>query len=209
MSARSGGGGVIPVAPKPEPPQFDRRVRRPGLAWMKKKRINLEADVATIKESLPPYWRKCLDDLHAAYGGICAYVCVYIEKITGQASVDHFIAKSGKLSLAYEWDNYRLACARMNSRKRAFDDVLDPMTLAPETFYLEFLTGRVYPNPDLHAGTKAAADKTIARFGLDDPDCRDLRMKYFDDYLNKDISEVYFRKRCPFVWFEAKRQGLL
>lgn len=176
---------------------------------MTKQGINPNSNVATIKKKLPSYWRACLDDLHAAYDGICAYVCVYIEKITGQPSVDHFVAKSGKLSLAYEWANYRLACARMNSRKREFDDVLDPMELAPQTFYLEFVTGKIYANPHLAVDIRAAADQTIARLGLDDPDCRHLRMSYFNEYLDKNISETFLRKRCPFVWLEARRQGLL
>lgn len=178
------------------------------MAWIRRKRLSPNADLPDGVK-IPDYWRECLDDLHVAYRGVCAYICVHIEKVTGQPSVDHFVAKSRKLALAYEWRNYRLACSRMNARKREFDDVLDPFSLASGTFRLEFGTGKIFPDPDLRADEKALAERTIERLGLDDPDCRSLRMKWFTDYIGRHISADYLRRHSPFVWLEAERQGLL
>jgi uncharacterized protein (TIGR02646 family) len=160
---------------------------------------------------IKPYWRDCLTDLHTAYDGICAYLCVFVERVTGGASVDHFIAKSNIANLAYEWSNYRLACSTMNSHKRELNDVLDPFTLTPNSdfFHLELLTGKIYPNPKLPNNDLDAVKDSIKRLHLDDGGCRELRARWFQEYLTKEITEAYLRKRSPFVWYEAKRQKLI
>ncbi|MCA9705348.1 MAG: hypothetical protein KDK70_05845 [Myxococcales bacterium] len=156
-----------------------------------------------------------MDELHESYGGICAYLCVYIERCTGGVSTDHFVAKSKTAGLAYEWSNYRLACATMNARKRDFEDVLDPFALEPDTFRLELVTGHIYPNPHLSSPALARAQQTIDRLDLDDDGCRELRSRKFRDYVRVRGSEAnpmleqQFRRDTPFVWLEASRQGLL
>lgn len=165
---------------------------------------------------LVPYWRDCLEDLYEQYDGICAYLGIHIERVTGTPSVDHFIAKSRNVRLAYEWSNYRLACSRMNSRKRDFNDVLDPFSdvLIWDLFRLELVTGRIYPSQDfpnleLNPYAMRPVEKTIERLGLDSPDCRQERANWFSEYLSKSITSDYLRKKSPFVWFEALRQKLL
>lgn len=155
-------------------------------------------------------WRgDCLTALHRAYGGVCAYLCVFVERCTGGMSVDHFVAKSALAGLAYEWSNYRLACTTINSRKRDFDDVLDPFELEPNGFHLELTTGRIFPNPGLESAPMARVVQTIERLGLDDPLCREMRVRWFDEYLNCPLPQEYLRQKSPLVWIEAKRQGLL
>ncbi len=73
-------------------------------------------------------WR-CLNELYSLYNGICAYACVLIPPVTGGRSVEHFAPKMKHPDYAYEWKNYRLVCSLMNSRKRDFEDVLDPSCL--------------------------------------------------------------------------------
>jgi hypothetical protein len=192
---------VIPVTPKPEPGDFDQKVRQKGTAWLQANNLP--------QTELPPYWRDCLGDLHREYAGICAYISVYIEPVTGTRTADHFIAKSSDPNLAYEWDNYRLACGLMNSRKRDFDDVLDPFELEPETFRLVLYTGQILPVRPPDSPLWGLADATIRRLRLDDDDCRSLRRHYYLDYRQGEISESYLRRRAPFVWQEAQRQGLL
>jgi uncharacterized protein (TIGR02646 family) len=143
------------------------------------------------------------------YGGICAYVCVYIELVTGSPSVEHFVPKSKALNQAYEWDNYRLACTKINSRKRDFLDVLDPFTLAAGWFELNLLDGSIFPNTALTAAHRKKVQQTIDRLKLDDAECRELRLSHFNDFVAKEISSAYFKKRSPFVWLEAQRQGML
>ena len=200
---------MIPVQPQPEPGFFDAEVRAKGLAHLKAKGYALDQPLpagATIE----PHWRgDCLTALHQAYGGVCAYLCVFVERITGGMSVDHFIAKSALAGLSYEWSNYRLACSVMNSRKRDFDDVLDPFELEPDWFHLDLTCGRIFPNPELEPAQTALVTQTISRLGLDDPLCRELRVRWFDEYLTEPLPESYLRRKSPFVWAEAQRQGLL
>ncbi|MCW8206724.1 hypothetical protein D8B24_06615 [Verminephrobacter aporrectodeae subsp. tuberculatae] len=199
---------MIPVAAQPEPPTFDAMVRRKGLAHLAKKGFSPNQPLPP-KADITPYWRACLPDLHQAYGGVCAYLGIFLERVVGGGSVDHFIAKSTHAGLAYEWSNYRLACSRMNSRKREYSDVLDPFSMAPDLFFLELASGRIYPNPDLDAPQMRRVKKTIKRLDLDDPLCRDLRTRWYQDYLEHSLPAVYLKEKSPFVWYEADRQGLL
>jgi hypothetical protein len=199
---------MIHVAAQPEPASFDKQVRQKGIAWLRKKKIVLDQPLPP-KTTIEPYWRHCLDDMHASYNGCCAYLAVFFERVTGGGSVDHFIAKSQRADLAYEWSNYRLACSRLNSRKRDYDDVLDPFEVETGWFRLELVSGRIYPCPDLHVELHTQVAATIERLGLDDPGNREIRARHFQNYFEKAYPEEYLRSYSPFVWLEAQRQGLL
>ena len=198
---------MIPVMPQPEPATFDKKVRQKGSNYLRAQGFSLSHPIPKDAE-LRPYWRDCLDDLHSSYQGICAYLCVFIERVTGGTSVDHFIAKSRLAGLAYEWSNYRLACSVMNSRKSNYDSVLDPFEVRDGWFHLELVSGRIYPNPCFPSDKKAVED-TIKCLGLDDPQCREMRARRYLYYINKEISSDYLRKHSPHVWQEANRQRLL
>ena len=116
---------MIHVAPKDEPPDFDERVRQPGLKALERG-----------DNPLPAYWRRCLDDLYRQYDRICAYACVLIPPVTRGRSVEHFAPKKKHRDHTYEWDNYRLVCSVMNSRKWEFEDVLDPFEISDEWFQM-------------------------------------------------------------------------
>lgn len=206
---------MIPVTAQPEPAAFDTEVRQKGLAHLNKRGFSLNQPLPP-KADIEPYWRACLTDLHQAYDGVCAYLGIYIERVMGGASVDHFIAKSASARLAYEWSNYRLACSAMNSRKRDFSDLIDPFSdvLIWELFRLELVTGRIYPSPEfpnlyLNSFAMKPVERTIERLGLDDPQCRELRARQYQEYLQYDLPADYLKQKSPFVWYEANRQGLL
>lgn len=199
---------MIPVAAQPEPAAFNAEVRQKGLAHLNKKGFPLDQPLPP-KANIEPYWRACLTDLHKTHGGVCAYLGVFFERVMGGGSVDHFIAKSANAGLAYEWSNYRLACSTMNSRKREYSDVLDPFFLAHDLFRLQLSTGHIYPNPDLDVVPMRLVEETIERLGLDDPQCRELRARWYQDYLEHHLPTNYLKDKSPFVWFEANRQGLL
>ncbi len=199
---------MIPVQEKPAPDRFDQAVRQKGLAFLRRMEVAMDQPLPE-QIQLEPYWRACLDDLHEAYGGICAYLCVYIERIVGGVSVDHFVAKSKKASLAYEWSNYRLACMTMNCRKRDYEDALDPFTILDGWFQLELVTGRIYANPEAPPDVRKQVVATIDRLGLDDLPCREMRSRHFQEYCEGFFSADFLRRHSPFVWYEARRQGLL
>ena len=203
-----GMAAMIPVQEVPAPESFDKAVRQKGVKF-------LQQIGAVMEQPLPegtrlePYWRACLDDLHRAYHGVCAYLCVYVERITGGVSVDHFIAKSQKAGLAYEWSNYRLACTTMNSRKRDYDDALDPFAILDDWFRLELVSGRIYANSESHPDVQRQVTDTIRRLGLDDGGCREMRARHFQEYREGLYTADFLKRRSPFVWYEANRQGLL
>ena len=190
---------MIHVTPIDEPPDFDERVRQPGLQAL-----------ARGDNPLPDYWRRCLDDLYQLYEGICAYACVYIPKVTGGRSVEHFAPKSKHRNDAYEWQNYRLVCSVMNSRKREFEDVLDPFEVEDGWFRLQLTTMKVLPNTTLPQDIKNAIADTIRRLKLNQSDCIEARSNYYVEYISgEDPLPFRLLKRwSPFVAMEVERQGL-
>ncbi|WP_265283769.1 hypothetical protein [Verminephrobacter aporrectodeae] len=73
---------MIPVAAQPEPPTFDAMVRRKGLAHLVQKDFSPNKPLPP-KADIEPYWRACLTDLHQAYGGVCAYLGIFLERVVG------------------------------------------------------------------------------------------------------------------------------
>lgn len=201
---------MIPLTLKPEPPLFNTRVRIPGLNHLRDKGINISRPLPSGTK-ITSYWTReeGLDELYKEYNGVCAYLAVYFERIMGGATVDHYLPKTLRPDLAYEWENYRLSSSIMNSRKNDYLDVIDPIFMQNNWFFLELTTGRIYPNDALEDIKKNAVSLTITRLGLDEGLSRKLRTDYWDDYINGDISSNYLQRKAPLVWYEANRQGLL
>ncbi|MDD4962952.1 MAG: hypothetical protein PHI11_03415 [Gallionella sp.] len=198
---------MIPVSLQPEPVDFDVKVRQLGRTWLANNGIALNA--APPKGSaLPNYWTHSNKPLWDAYSGICAYLAIYFEWATGASSTDHFVAKSKHAGDAYEWNNYRLSCLGANRNKNKFDDVLDPIGLVQDKFFLNLATGEIQANPALGEADKEVAGKTIIRLKLDSAEHNQMRAKHFVRYLRKKDEES-LKELSPFVWYEAQRQGLL
>jgi uncharacterized protein (TIGR02646 family) len=200
---------VIPVTEKPEPKDvFDELVRQPGQTWLRENKIALDQPPPDPAK-LPTYWRNTQKELWTAYDGVCAYLCIFFEWPLGAHSTDHFIAKSRLAGQAYEWSNYRLSCLGMNRARNRFDDVLDPFEIAADTFVLNLATGDINPNPGLPDDVRQRAEATIERLGLRDDETKKMRASHFQDYLEHHVDQAYLKRRSPFVWYEANRQGLL
>jgi hypothetical protein len=174
------------------------RVQKPGL------RAQQETPPRT-----PPLWRgECLRQLWEAYDGICAYLCIFIPRGSGARSVDHFVPQSRRPDLLYEWSNYRLACSLMNSRKKQFEDVLDPFEVEDGWFVLDLSFLQVLPNPDLDEATRRRVQATIDRLDLNDNECLQAREKDYDAYLKRELPYDLLERWSPFVAREMRRQGL-
>lgn len=213
---------MIRVEPAPEPPDFDARVRRPGLSAL----AELAGEGPTVRrrgpkrkaivrrredlrpEDFPPLWREATGDLLSAYGRLCAYACLYIEPITGAATVDHWAPKSTAWNRVYEWDNYRLACSLMNANRREFGDVIDPFEVREGMFALDLVALKAVPGP-LAGAREAEVIATIERLGLDGSDYSEALADYYHDYLEGHISLHRLQKRAPFLARELRRQGRL
>lgn len=200
---------MIQVMPAPEPPTFDARVRKPGLRAVAelvgepaapKRRGPKRKQVAKRREDLssehfPAFWREVTCDLLSAYGRVCAYACLYIERITGSATVDHWAPKSMTWDRVYEWDNYRLACSLMNARKNEFGDVLDPFCVVDGLFALDLVKLKAVPGPMAGAQTRAV-EETIRRLGLDGVDYAEALADYYHDYRDGQISLARLERRA-------------
>ncbi len=213
---------MIRVEPAPEPPDFDKRVRRPGLSAI----AELVGEGPTIRRTGPkrkavasrredlrakdfrPFWHEATDALLSAYDRLCAYACLYIERITGSATVDHWAPKSLVWDRVYEWDNYRLACSIMNANKQAFGDVIDPFEVEEGMFALDLVKLKAVPGPAAGA-REAEVTATIKRLGLDGSDYSEALGDYYHDYLEGHISLHRLQKRAPFLAQELRRQGRL
>ncbi len=210
---------MIRVEQAPEPADFDSKVRQPGLRaiaelvgdpTLPKRPGRKRAVVATSREAIPvdkfpALWIKALPELLEAYGRVCAYMSFYIEPVTGAASVDHMLPKSLHWQEVYEWCNYRLACARMNSRKNDYRDVLDPFEIEGDWFRIELVGYQVIPAAQLPADIEAQVQATIDRLKLNDYECLKLREAYATAYQQGDISQHFLRQRAPFLAREIER----
>ncbi len=199
---------MIHVEPQPEPKDFDEKVRSKGRRWLQKHAIDCTAPLPPGTK-LYPYWQGCLQSLYENYGGTCAYLAIFFEISAGGGTVEHFVPKSLRPDLAYEWDNYRLACSPINSRKRDFTDVLDPFEVEDDWFYMDFVSGRIFPNPHLEAPLQERIQKTIIRLKLDCGAHREMRARHYQDYCEGRVTAEFLRRQSPFVWKEAERQKLL
>jgi hypothetical protein len=189
---------MIPVKRQPEPASFDKTVRQPGLQFVRD----------NPGKKLNPHWRKCIDDLWIAYSGVCAYMCLHIHRVTGALTVEHMIAKSSRVDLAYEWSNYRLVCSTLNGRKSDYDDVLDPFLIKDGWFVLRFPHCKVDPGDGLTKAQRRDVEKTIERLKLNDAKCLSERGQYLDNYNRGDTSFAFLQRMAPFIARELQRQGL-
>lgn len=190
---------MIPIQQQNEPPHFDARVRQPGLQFLN--------SASSSTQKLPSFWQRIKDELHGAYGGICAYTCMYL---VGTGSVDHFLPKGANPWLAYEWSNYRLSSERANSRKGEHTGVLDPFQICPQWFELVFPACLVVPGGGLPPSRTPAAEHTISVLKLNDDD--ELVQERCDVilYLRDGLVKLGFlERRYPFIAHELKRQHLL
>ncbi len=187
---------MIPVALQPEPQGFDTSVRQRGNAFF-------AANPGAPK--LPKYWKSAADDLYAAYRGICAYTCMYF---VAPGSVDHFLPKSRRPDLAYEWSNYRLAIAQVNSYKGESTDVLDPFVVQDDWFVLDFPSCLVRAAYGLSSALTEQIEKTVKVLKLNDADhFVQERCNVAIDFLNGHFSFDFLSRRYSFLAGEIQRQG--
>jgi hypothetical protein len=219
---------VIPVQRAPEPDAFHEQVRRRGQrvlleligcapdACRGRKRKAVAKEIQGIRPKhlrKAPLWTKSIPELRQSYRGLCAYLAMRIHPATGASTVDHFVPLEAAPGLAYEWSNYRLCSASMNTHKGEHRDVLDPFEVQPGWFVLDIPTFEVRPGADLDEGTRTRVQATIQRLRLNEPTYRDARAEYHDRCLGlrgeSPLGTPWLERECPFVALELRRQGKL
>ncbi len=123
------------------------------------------------------------------------------------ATVDHFIPISQSPQTAYEWNNYRLSCARANTNKGDNRNVLDPFNLKPDSFSLDFPSLLLRPNPSLDMDSAAKVSATIAILGLNEEYFVEDRLHWLIEYL-RDSDIDFLKRHAPFLAYELQRQKL-
>ena len=191
---------MIRVDPQPEPPDFDRDVRQPGC-------IFLSNNPNPRGRKLPGLWRKALPDLWRIYDGVCAYSSHWFP-LLGGGSVDHFVPKSADPGLAYEWSNYRLSTALLNSRKGNRQDIVDPFMITGDWFVLVFPALLVKPAANLPPALFNDVQTTIDALELNHEVLISIRLGYVLDYCDNDVTLAYLQRRAPFLAHELIRQNL-
>jgi hypothetical protein len=212
---------MIRVQPAPEPATFQDNVRGPGLRAIAEmigeipaiiRRGRKRTKIAERREEIPPekfpdYWTRAIDDLLLAYDRICAYVCCYIEPVTGVPSVDHMVPKSKSWDKVYEWDNYRLACHLVNTWKNDLTSILDPFEVQDDWFELELVGFQIKPRGEFRPATSGHLEETLGI--LNKSECCELRRNYVENYWEHHIDLTYLTRRSPFVARELRRQNRL
>lgn len=195
------GDALIRVAPKPEYPGFNAEVRQPGAAFLS------ICPASNSKEfGKKNFWSKAAKELHAAYGGICAYTAVYLPE---QGSVDHYNPKTTHPQLAYEWSNYRLASGRVNNAKGNQADVLDPFLVESDWFFLDLPSCMLRPNPALDKPVRSQVARTIHGLKLNHDDFyAQERCNILIEYAKGEIALGFLGRRYPFLAKELDRQNL-
>jgi hypothetical protein len=123
--------------------------------------------------------------------------------------VDHFWPTSVRPDLAYEWENYRLAFAKLNVYKGSRTDVLDPFHIRAGWFVLNFDNFLVESNAGLPAEVESAVKRTITILKLNADDYLvHLRFSVVKDYAEGHLTFDYLRRRYPFIASELQRQNL-
>ncbi len=194
---------MIHVDPKPEPDDFNKKVRIPGNNFLERNPSPRGKDW-----NRHSYWSCCSDQLYALYNGICAYTGEWISKSLSNSSVDHFYPKSTHPELAYEWSNYRLTTQRMNSYK-ADKIILDPFEVKNGDLTIDFPSCLIMPNAAMNPAEKSKALLTIRILHLNDEEMADNRYAIIMEYINGNINRQFLKNRYPFIEYELERQELL
>ena len=191
---------MIPVTPQPEPDDFQERVAVPGALFLK---TNERPKSTEWKNR--DYWRRALPELGASYGGVCAYCAIW--RPHDARTVDHFIAKSVEPSMAYRWDNFRLASRSMNTNKGTHI-VLDPFALDKDTFQLDIPSMQVVLGEGCPSSQADDAALTLTHLKLNvDEELLDERNDWVHDFACAEVSLNYLQRRAPFITAELVRQA--
>jgi hypothetical protein len=174
---------MISVPPPAEPPDFDRRVRQPGQAWLAKY-LNENGKLPKGKRPLDR-WTRFKSRLAAGFHNRCGYSAMY-EPV---GTVDHYLSCNNHPRLAYEWQNYRYASGWINSSKGTLDDlVLDPFEVQDGWFEILLPSLQLVLTDMVPDEERQRAEFTLRRL-----------------HLRNDASVIRQRR----AWYDLHREGKL
>jgi hypothetical protein len=194
---------MIHIDRQPEPPEFDSKVRQPGLQFLK-----TCPEPTAKKWKGHNFWKRANDDLYGAYSGVCAYTGEWFSRTPSVTSVDHFLPKSKAPCLAYEWSNYRLTTQKANNNKDNHI-IIDPFDVQLGWFTLEIPSCLIVPGENLAPETKKQVEFTLDILKLNSDDGYvERRHETIRDYINGEISFPFLQRQFPFIASELERKNL-
>lgn len=168
---------MIPLAPPPEPAEFDARVRRPGNAWLSR---HPTAKPSQYKDC----WNGMRLDVQRAFRCRCAYLGYNING----GHIDHFVPKSRNRTLVYEWSNYRWAEPRLNSLKSDWP-FLDPFEIADGWISMDPVTLEYRATDQLPVSLAATAQAMLEI--MNDRELCEARLAMLENFQRPDGSIDY------------------
>ena len=217
---------MIPVQQGPEPPDFDARVRQPGLKVLAAAGISPAAIVSRSElmraggSLQPDFWRRMRHELQAVFSGCCAYSCFRLEDALTpsgselSASVDHFqpISRS-PAGMAYEWSNLRWVWSTIDNQYKKDKRVhLDPCAIDFLPFELDVGDfGLLLPRTGLSAQATAGVVQALQDLGLNQPACIVIRRNWAEDFMAhaQQYGDQLMQSLQPFLWQELKTLGAI
>ena len=190
---------MIHIELMPEPANFNAEVREPGNRF-----LILVPNPTKKQWRVNHYWMHCRSDLYRSYHGICAYTGLWFPKLS--ATVDHFMPKSKYPQKAYEWNNFKLSCEKANNNK-GNNEILDPFSISPDWFQLDFPSLLVKANPHLLRDEKSFIKETIDILKLNTEDFIDTRQYWLMFYI-ENLDFDHLERYAPFIAYELRRQNL-
>lgn len=186
---------MIPVAPVPEPADFDERARRPGEAWRAR---NPSASRPRDK------WSPFRPALAEGFANRCGYTAMLLPN---GGTVDHFRSYRTHPELAYEWSNYRYAAAWINSAKKTAD-VLDPYEVGDGWFEVLLPSLQLVATDKVPPERKALVERTLARLPIAH-DERVVRWRgiWYRMYREGELTLAGLRRVAPLI-AEAEEKRL-
>lgn len=192
---------MIPVMARLEYADFDRQVRQPGLAFL---RTTLRPTSAQFRKN--NFWTRARKHLEAAYSRRCAYTTM---RLAEGGTIDHFLPKSHRPDLAYEWSNYRLARQIMNARKGETMDVVDPFQVESGWFVLDIPSCLIRSGIGLDVALRRKVNATINILQLNDDDRMvQERCDWLVDLADGKVTLEFLDKWYPFLSSEVRRQSI-
>jgi hypothetical protein len=191
---------MIPVTKQEEPKDFNKKVRIPGQRF-----LQTASSPSSRQLQRHNYWKHLKDELYNLYENICAYTGEWLPPTS--ASVDHFIPKSKSPQLAYEWDNYRLTTGIINNNKGEQTGLIDPFDVQAGWFVLVLPGCDIKPCATLDEIDSKKVEHTIKVLKLNSSERSNKRYGIIQEYIKKDITFDFLRKRYPYIAYEIERQG--
>ena len=187
---------MIRVAPVPEPPDFDAKVRRPGRAWLRQ-----SPALQRPKDLWSPF-------RHALAVGF-AHRCGYTAMFDPAGSVDHYLSVKNERERAYEWSNYRYSQEWLNKSKRNVDErVLDPYEVEDGWFEVLLPSLQLVVTSKVPPAERARAAYTLTRFHLrDDERVLRQRREWYRMYLDQELTLGGLRKKAPLIADAVEKQA--